>query len=224
MSSARGAALWVVAAVAYLALEAVAAASFHPHYSYARNYISDLGLPGSALVRGRAVDSPRAGLMHAAFSVQGTLFFFGALLMVANQRGGRRGDAFLGAVGANAIGNAVIASVHSGAVHVGGAVLAIAGGNVAIALGSTVIEIPTGSRFYGCASKGLAALGLSCFVVLAVRSTTGHPDLLPDGVWERGSVYSITVWQLVTGAWLLTAWASRAARRSGSPRRPGARR
>ena len=82
LATAAGAALWVVAAGGYLLLEAVAAAGFEPAYSYANNYISDLGVTGRELVHGRMIDSPRANLMHTAFYLQGILFLLGALLIV----------------------------------------------------------------------------------------------------------------------------------------------
>ena len=45
-------ALWLLAGVMYLACESIAAAAF-PGYSYARNYISDLGVPYDGLINGR---------------------------------------------------------------------------------------------------------------------------------------------------------------------------
>ena len=47
---------WIVGPLAYLILEAVAAEAF-PHYSYAQDFISDLGVPAS----------PREAVMNAAF-------------------------------------------------------------------------------------------------------------------------------------------------------------
>ena len=60
---------WLSAGLAYLTLEAVAAAAFRPHYSYARNFISDLGVPGD--------HSPLAWLMNLGFCLQGSLFLVG---------------------------------------------------------------------------------------------------------------------------------------------------
>lgn len=203
MASARGAILWIVAAVGYLTLEAVAAASFAPGYSYARNYVSDLGLPSGTPVRGQVVDTSRAYLMHAAFYLQGGLFLLGALLLTGIPDN-RRARIFLGTVGANALGNIVIATVHSGKVHVVGALLAILGGNAAILLGSAAIGTVAGWPWYRRVSKFTAALGLSCLVVLMINSATASVNLLPQGIWERGSVYSIIVWQLLTAGCLLT--------------------
>jgi hypothetical membrane protein len=222
LAGARGATLWVVAAVSYLVLEAVAAAAFEPAYSYARNYISDLGLPSGTLVHGHPIYSPRAYLMHAAFCVQGILFLLGASLMVGAPDN-RRARVFLGIVAANAVGNVVIGTVHSGTAHVAGAVLAIVGGNAAILTGPGAIGLFAGRRRYRLTSKAIGGLGLSCLAILMINSATATTFLLPDGAWERGSVYSITVWQLLTAACLLTR-TSRVAARSGSPQRPGPRR
>ena len=219
MASTRGAALWCVAAGGYLVLEAVAAAGFEPAYSYARDYISDLGLPSGRLVRGRTVYSPRAYLMHAAFYLQGILFLLGASLVVG-VLDNRRARMFLGAVAGNAVGNVVIGTVHSGTVHVDGAALAIVGGNAAILTGPDAIEALADWRWYRLASKVTAALGFSSIAMLMVNSATAKTILLPNGAWERGSVYSIIAWQLLTAACLLTR-ATHAAARSGSPRLPG---
>jgi hypothetical membrane protein len=203
LSSARGAALWIVAAVGYLVLEAVAAASFEPGYSYARDLISDLGVSAGKLVHGQVVGSTRAYLMRAAFCLQGVLFILGALLIVGIPDN-PRARLFLGTVAANAVGNVVIATVHGGKVHVAGAVLAIVGGNTAILLGPAAIGMVASWRWYRNISKLVAALGLLCLAMLMINSATANTNLLPDGVWERGSVYSIILWQLLTAACLLT--------------------
>jgi hypothetical protein len=202
-ATAIGAGLWVVATVGYLVLEAVAAAGFRPGYSYARDYISELGVSSGGLVHGRMIDSPRAYLIHTAFYLQGTLFFAGALLIVGFPDS-RRARLFLSLVAANAVGNIVVGTVHSGKVHVAGAALAIVGGNTAILAGSAVLGTVGGRRCYRGISILVAALGLLCLIMLMVNSATTQASLLPDGAWERGSVYSITVWQLLTAACLLS--------------------
>jgi hypothetical membrane protein len=203
LATARGAALWVVAAVGYLVLEAAAAAGFEPVYSYARNYISELGVTGGELVHGRMTDSRHAFLMHTAFYLQGILFFLGALLIVGVPES-RRARLFLGLVAANAVGNIVIGTVHSGKVHLAGAALAIVAGNTAILTGSAVVGTVGGRRWYRTISKLVAGLGLLCLIMLMINSATTKANLLPDGAWERGSVYSIIMWQLLTAGCLLT--------------------
>jgi hypothetical membrane protein len=203
LASTRGAALWIVAAVGYLILEAVAAAGFEPVYSYARNYISDLGVNAGELAHGRIIDSPRSSLMHAVFYLQGALFFLGALLIVGVPNS-QRARIFLSLVTANAVGNIAIGTLHTGKLHRVGAALAIVGGNAAILVGSAVIATVGGRRWYRRISRFIAALGLLSLIMLMINSATSKANLLPDGAWERGSVYSIIMWQLLTAGCLLT--------------------
>lgn len=179
---------WSSAGLAYLTLEGIAAAAFQPHYSYARNFISDLGVPGD--------HSPLAWLMNLGFCVQGTLFLVSAALTAP-----REARLFLSLVTANAIGNVLIAIFHSGPsptawVHAIGAVLAIVCGNAAILAGSRIV-----SGWHRKVSVALGAFGLLSFVLFVIELKAS--SALPLGVWERCSVYSITAWQLLTAAWLL---------------------
>jgi len=176
-----GAGIWIVGPLTYLILEAVAAVAF-PHYSYAQNFISDLGVAAS----------PREAVMNAAFCLQGTLFLVGALFL-------NRARLFLTLAVANALGNVLIAIFHSGvAAHAVGAVLAIVGGNAAILAGSRI-----SGPLYRRVSVGLGVFGLLSFVVFIL--VLQHVLHAPLGVWERGSVYSILLWQMFTAAWLIAA-------------------
>jgi hypothetical membrane protein len=180
---------WLSAGLAYLTLEAVAAAAFRPHYSYAHNFISDLGVPGD--------HSPLAWLMNLGFCLQGSLFLVAAVLTAP-----REARLFLSLVTANAVGNVLIAIFHSGPsptawVHAIGAVLAIVGGNAAILAGSRIA-----GGWHRRVSVALGAFGLLSFVLFVVELTAS--SALPLGALERCSVYSITAWQLLTAAWLLT--------------------
>jgi hypothetical membrane protein len=167
---------WMLGPLTYLTLEAVAAKAF-PHYSYVRDFISDLGVTAS----------PRADLMNAAFCLQGTLFLLGALFL-------DRARLFWTLAVANAAGNVLIAIFHSGvAAHAVGAVLAIVGGNAAILAGSSV-----GGPLYRRVSIGLGMFGLLSFVVFVVTMQGAS-----RGAWERGSVYSILTWQIFTAVWIL---------------------
>jgi hypothetical membrane protein len=197
-SYAVGAAVaWLSAGLAYLTLEAVAAAAFRPHYSYARDLISDLGI--------RSDDSPLAWLMNTAFCLQGTLFLVGAILSV-RAVAPRKARAFVTLAAANAVGNLLIAAFHSGPaaradgtawVHAVGAVLAIVGGNAAILAGSRIV-----SGWHRKVSVALGTFGLLSFVLFGIELKAS--SALPLGVWERCSVYSITAWELLTAAWLLS--------------------
>lgn len=195
VSARDAAACWLAAGIAYVSLEAIAAAAV-PGYRYARDFISDLGRP----------DSPLSPLMNTAFVVQGSLFLAGAVLLARTAGRGRRA-VFVGCAAANAVGNIVVASVPSGHagiawVHLTGAAVAIVSGNLAILPGSPLVG--TGApRYYRVASIGLATLGLMSFVLLAVASTTSTTLVLPNAVWERTSVYTIIAWQVLSAFQLL---------------------
>ena len=142
-----GAALWIAGPVTYLVFEGIAAEAFTPAYSYAQNYISDLGITVQGMSSGRLIDSPRAAWMNTAFCVQGVSFLAGAILIVRGLRSRRPSPflkPFLALAAANAVGNILVATVHSGPawgaggptwLHPTGAVLAIVGGNAAIFAG-----------------------------------------------------------------------------------------
>ncbi|MDZ7884779.1 MAG: DUF998 domain-containing protein [Mycobacterium sp.] len=173
--------LWLLAAAGYLAAEAFAAVAL-PGYRYGTDYISTLGDP---------TVSPRAPLMNAAFALQGVCFAAAALL-VATAR--KRLWFLVFAIG-NGIGNVLIAVVYSGQGnpwHVIGAVLAIVGGNAAALAGSGLLT----STAYRATSITLGASGLVCLLVTAAAPTQ-------VGAWERGSVYPIFAWQILTALVLL---------------------
>lgn len=181
------AACWIAGALIYLLAEALTAARYGPRYSYTHNAISDLGTAAS----------PSAAVMNAAFCLQGVLFLLGATLAVRAQRP-RRTTPFVVFAACNAVGNVLVATVHSGEgpLHVVGAILAIAGGNAAAVAGAGLMRTATGRRI----SLALGILGLLSAAMwpLAVA-------VPPAAVWERISVYTILGWQLFAAAALLPA-------------------
>lgn len=193
MRVAAGAAVWIAAALGYLIAEAVAAAAIGPRYNYLIDYISSLGVPAR---------SPRAAAMNAAFCWQGTLFLLGTLLVgpAASHRTRYRA-AFVLFATANAVGNILVAVVHSGSgawVHGLGALLAIAGGNAAIVAGSTSLSKSIGAPWYRVVSWLLAGAGYAGLTLFVLGANN-------VGLWERISVYSILLWQTLTAILLLCA-------------------
>lgn len=215
MRVAAGAAAWIAAALGYVILEAVAAAAVGPpmgppigppigaKYSYAADYISTLGAPAR---------SPRAAAMNAAFCWQGTLFLLGALLSgpAGIDRSRYRG-AFLLFAAANAVGNILVAMVHSGSgawAHGLGALLAIVGGNAAIVTGSTFLSKFVRAQAYRVVSWALAGAGFTGLTLFVLGANN-------VGFWERLSVYSILLWQTLTAVLLLGAVRREASRGPG---------
>ncbi|WP_197374851.1 DUF998 domain-containing protein [Mycolicibacterium baixiangningiae] len=178
---------WILGAAAYLTAEALAAA-FRPTYSYAHDYISDLGVPGQ----------PLAALMNVAFAAQGCLFLLGAVLAA----GRRHHRPLLAFAAANAVGNLLVATVHAGdgALHLVGAALAIVGGNAAAIAGAS---LHPGARCR-LVSRLLGVAGLVSLAALVVQAWAGI-EVLPAPVWERASVYPILAWQLFAATAMLRA-------------------
>ena len=57
-------------------------------------------------------------------------------------------------------------------------------------------------RRYRLVSVAIGVVGLACLVALILDGANGS-RLLPAGLVERGAVYSIIAWEIVTGAAIL---------------------
>jgi hypothetical membrane protein len=189
--------LWLIAGATYLAAEAIAAAAY-PGYSYARNYISDLGIPYPVA----GAHSALAWVMNfGGFILDGVLY--GAAALIAFRSGASR--AFLLLALLHAVGTIVVGAAHSGPrevasgmhhLHVLGAAMAIIGGNAA-----SIVAGGFGPPAYRSISLGLGLFGLLSLVMLEANRMLGMA-ILPDAVFERGSVYAITAWEILTGVML----------------------
>jgi hypothetical membrane protein len=204
-------AIWIASGIAYVTLEAIAAAGYVGGYSYAQNYISDLGVTTPSVFEGRTIDSPRALVMNIGFYLQGALFLTGAALAV-RAFPGLRGRLFVGCAATHAVGLLVVGTIHGGGAeaasggiewHMFGAGLAIVGGNAALLAGAALArKVGTPSWYWGI-SATLGVLGLLSVGMLLVDRASTAVNLLPEGTWERGSVYTVTVWEIATGVCLL---------------------
>ena len=206
--------LWGGAGIIWLVLEAITASAF-PGYSYAHNYISDLGVPDVAVFEGRSIDSPLSAVMNFAFIAQGLLLVGGVVfaLRAARTATGRMRKWILAVAIVHAVGMLLVGIFHGSQanlenglllLHGLGAALAIITGNLTtIMVGFTSHRI--GARpWYRGTSIVLGNVGLICLVMLLIASTTSIATL-PEAVWERGSVYSIIGWELVTAISLLAS-------------------
>jgi hypothetical membrane protein len=211
--------LWVLAALVYLTAEAVTAGAF-PGYSYADNYISDLGIPEVGAYEGRAIDSPLHAVMNTAFVVQGLLYLAAAVLVV-RVSADRSRWLFVGLATAYAVGVALVGLIHgsqanaengTAVFHVVGAALAIIGGNLAAIVAGVGLRGYTPPA-YSAISMTLGVVGLIGLVMLQVDARIAGVDILPDGTWERIAVYTVTAWQLLTGVLLIRRRAGRSRRR-----------
>lgn len=188
--------IWLAGAAVYLLSEAIAAASF-PGYSYVADYISDLGA---------------AAVMNiGAFVLHGSLFLVGAIVISRScPTLGWGGWSFVAAAAANAIGNILVGTFRSGSPstagdvnsHAIGAGMAIVGGNIAVIIAGLGSRRIGASRSYRVASVVIGVVGIACLLTLIIDGAYGS-RVLPVGAVERGSVYSIIVWEIMTGAAIL---------------------
>ncbi len=189
------AAVWLVGAAVYLVSEAIAAASF-PGYSYIADYISDLGIS--------------AVMNIGAFMLHGSLFLVGAIIISRScPTLGLAGWSFVFAAAANAIGNILVGTFRSGAVD-----------------GRWCITLARDRRRNGDSRRQhrgdhrrtrqwpigritklslrecrIGVVGIACLLALIIDGANG--SRLPAGAVERGSVYSIIVWEIMTGLAIL---------------------
>ncbi|PSL51542.1 putative membrane protein [Saccharothrix carnea] len=209
--------LWALGSTWYLLSEAVAASAF-PNYSYARDYISDLGAVRENPLDGRSVDSPLAEVMNLGFLHQGLFYLLGAVFVVRALPAGRGRSAFLTLAVVHAAGNVLVATFHSGrqavdggtdSLHPIGAVMAILGGNFATVAAALLLRHHAAARFARIAGFTLGGIGTASLLALGLNTALGTSLLFEDGTWERGSVYAITAWQLVAATAVFTTKCSR---------------
>jgi len=206
------AATFLLGAVIYLAAEAISAAAWKsPSYSYADNWISDLGSATAGVFQGRELNSPLHAVMNSGFIVQGLLFGIATVLLSRTISGRSRFTAVTGVV--TMIGYILVGTFHGSLqaqqngtlpLHFTGATLAILGGNVlALVLGIHWRRTPE-TRLIGLVSIVVGAFGLVSVTALFLTFNAG----LPSGAIERGSVYTIVIWQLAVATALLRSRAN----------------
>ena len=206
---------WILAGIVYLLAEAITASAF-PHYSYAMNYISDLGVPDVEMLGDRAIDSPLHMVINMAFVVQGLLFAAASICMVRGSRLPLRLPIIVFAL-FHALGMVLIAVVNGGQhnnelglgwIHLLGAFLAFFGGHLtAICFGISLLKDRSShlmrGRILGVISIVCGLIGILGIVMLQVDVRAVPGTLLPDGAWERIGMYAIIVWELTFGIVLL---------------------
>ncbi len=182
-----GGILLVMSAVAYFVCEAIAAAAWHhPPYSYAHNYISDLGVPGPpSVLMGRVINSPLAAVMNAGFIGHGVLFVIAALLLAPVLPGRWRIVVIVLSV-LHGAGIVMVGVVHGSAYsiahglfvyHSTGANMAIFGGNVLSIVVGALHRRLDAPRWFGVISIVLGALGFVSLGLLA-RHPMAQPSLV----------------------------------------------
>jgi hypothetical membrane protein len=199
-----GAVVLVVNAVQWVIAEAVTAAAWtDPPYSYATNYISDLGVPDCGTqFQGRDICSPSHQLMNASFIAEGILFA-AAVVLLSGLVTGRVRRVVIALGIAHGVGMVLVGLFHGSqdgpdsglVIHVAGAAVGILCANtLAIMAGSLrSLGLPPAYRVF---SITVGSLGLLSEAFVGMSTSTA-------GVFERGGVYSWLLWSVVTGGLLL---------------------
>ena len=204
------AAAFLVGSVVYLVAEAVAASAWKdPSYSYANNWISDLGSATAGVFQGRELNSPLNVVMNSGFIIQGLLFGLGVLLLSRTVSGRiRTFTVVMGVV--STVGYVLVGTFHGSLqaqqdgtlpLHFTGATLAILGANVLSLVLGIHWRKTSETRVIGIASIVVGSIGLVAVITLFLTFGAG----VPSGAIERASVYTIVIWQIIVGIALIRA-------------------
>lgn len=201
--------VWVLS-VQYFAAQIIAAVAWPTPYSWAFNFISDLGNTACAPYAGRYVCSPQHGLMNASFIMLGVTMALGSLLIYQEFQRSR----------ASLIGFSLMALAGFGTILVGafpentvillhgiGAFLALGVGNLSLIILALAIKQARKSfRIYTFISGTLSIIAFLLFI-------TGTYLAIGPGTIERIVSYPQTVWLILFGLYM-TATRVRAAKQS----------
>lgn len=195
------AALLLAGPVELLTCEAVAASAWtDPPYSYARNVLSDLAVPGGhTSFQGRPINSPLHALMNASFGVFGPLILLAVVIVTGPLPGRTRGPVRALAL-ASGLANLLVSLVPETSVapvHGAGAFLSFLCGNalvVVLAVQTRALGLTAAIRLTLLA---LGGLGLAALVVLVAVPA------LYSGTLERFIAYPYLAALLVLGVAVL---------------------
>ena len=202
--------LWLAAAGLYLSTERMAASAFSPPYSYAHYFISDLGVPVcGSIFEGRAICSPLHKIVNSAFALHG-LLFLGAALTVTWLISNPAKFAFIAFATLHCVGMVLIGAFPAGGphlrIHVAGAFISIAAGNGTALISVAIFRKSQPRKIHQAASIGLPALAAMALALLMTKRTLGATYGPPAAALERISVYTITIWEVISAVciWLWT--------------------
>lgn len=185
--------VFLIGSLYYVIAEAISAFSFNDTLinTYLFHTISELGIPNA--------NSPLAFLMNSAFILIGLAYIFGNFykfkeFLVKNK------VIFYILTLIAAIGVIIVALIHAGnpitaGYHSLGAIMAILGGNLMLLVVSRSMDK------FGTYQK--VTLILAIIGILAFLGMFFNMGSLYMPVFERISVYPLTIWSFITGVYLL---------------------
>ena len=185
--------VFILGSLYYIIAEAISAFAFNDSLinTYLFHTISELGIPN--------VNSPLFFLMNSAFIIIGLSLLFGNFykfkdFIIKNK------TVFYILTPVTSIGVLIVALIHAGnpitaGYHSLGAVMAILGGNVLLVIISRSMD-----KFetYQKITLSLGIIGLIAFWIMFFNMESIY---MP--VFERLSVYTLIIWSLLTGVYLV---------------------
>lgn len=198
-----GPAIFMVASL-YFLIQVIAAWVFTPGYSLVSNSISDLGESSCGGYGSPAICSPRWWLMdYVGFLLLGLVMVVGSALLYhefterlpRERRAAMFGFSLiaLGGLGSMLVG--FFPENKNRTIHIVGAALAIAVGNVAILVLGVVLTLPESMRRSMLLYSSLALVALLCF---ASHKSFG----IGRGTMERIAAYPVTLWLITFGLYV----------------------
>ena len=192
------------AAALYFVVQIIAAWVFVPSYSLVSNSISDLGETSCGGYGSPGMCSPRWWLMdYAGFLLLGLIMVIGSALLYheftervpRERRAAMFGFALMAVGGLGSILVGFFPENENRTMHIIGAFLAIAIGNVAILVLGVVLTLPESMRRSMLIFSSVALAALLCF---ASHKSFG----IGRGMMERIATYPVTIWLITFGLYI----------------------
>jgi hypothetical membrane protein len=192
------------ASALYFVIQIIVAWVFVPSYSLVSNSISDLGETNCGGYGSPGMCSPRWWLMdYAGFVLLGLIMVIGSCLLYhefterarRERRAAMFGFGFMALAGLGSILVGFFPENENRTMHIIGAFLAIAIGNVAILVLGGVLTLPESMRRSMLIFSSLALAALLCF---ASHKSFG----IGQGMMERVAAYPVTIWVITFGLYI----------------------
>ncbi len=167
-------------------------------YSLLANTISDLGVTTCNDYNSRYVCSPLHALMNASFIVLGCTMVIGSVLIYhefRRNRGTALGFGLMALAGLGTVLVGLFPENTNSALHIFGAALPFALGNVALIVFGLVLDMPRLFRVYTILSGAVALVALWLFV-------SQHYFGLGEGGMERLVAHPQTIWLILFGIYM----------------------
>jgi hypothetical membrane protein len=192
------------AAAFYFVVQIIVAWVFIPSYSLVSNSISDLGETSCGGYGAPGMCSPRWWLMdYAGFMLLGLIMVIGSAVLYheftdracRERRAAMFGFGLMALAGIGSILVGFFPENENRTMHILGAFLAIAIGNVAILVLGAVLTLPESMRRSMLMFSSLALAALLCF---AAHRSFG----IGRGTMERIAAYPVTIWLITFGLYI----------------------